>query len=471
MALTVKLKLPTLRKHQYQLYDAMERFNSWVCHRRFGKTILGLEVLLAKAASHRMTDPRYGYFAPTRVQAKDIAWIYLKRFTAQIPGIIKNEAELYVELPHNHARIQLYGADNHKLGSGRRGLYFDGVVIDEYADIAPIVWTQVIRPALSDRLGWAAFLGTPRGKNHFYMQHQRAKQRANWSWALLRADETQIIDPDELEDARLDMSEADFAQEYLCSWDSPMPGAVYAEQLRRLDEEGRIGRVPYNPTYPTYTAWDIGPVNTAIWWFQPIGDRFHFIDYEEGAGSLPHWIEMVRSKPYIYDQSKLSSPLTRSNYEVHYGPHDLEQTDFGTGKTRYTIALHPAAWPWDERRNITGLRFTVLPRGPLEDGIEAGRRLMDHAVFDEINCEEGLNGLRSYRYEWDDKKQTYRTIPVHDWASHPADGFRCAAVGVMPPRKPLVQGPKPGSFAHMRKVAIAAQKGRPIKQASFKVYS
>lgn len=446
----IKLKLPTLRQHQYELYDLMRRFNAWVCHRRLGKTVLSLEILVAKACSNTLGDPRYAYFAPTRVQAKDIAWLYLTRFVEQIPGVDINQSELRVTLPTG-AQIRLYGTDNYKLGAGRRGMYFDGVVLDEYADIAPSVWTQVIRPALSDRLGWAIFLGTPRGKNHFYHLYQYALWHPEWSTALLRADHTGIIDPDELASARDLMSQAEFAQEYLCSWDAPMPGAVYAEQLARMDESGRVTRVAYDPRLPTYTAWDIGPAHTAIWWLQPVGDQVRVIDYEEGPGSLPQWIERVRSKPYQYDHSKLNPPLTRSSHEVHYGPHDLEYQDYSYGKTRYTIALEH------------GLRFTVLGRGSVEDGLEAGRRLMDHAVIDEVTCEEGVNALRSYRYDWDEQRQTYRTVPVHDWASHGADAWRYAAIGLMPPPSPVRQKAPEHSFDWWGKQIDRVQQGLTIE--------
>ena len=450
----VEIELPTLRREQWRLYDAMQRFNCWVCHRRLGKTVLGLEILVAKAIVCDLPDPRFAYMAPEREQAKDIAWLYLQRFTQDIPFIKINQADLRVTFPHNNASIRLYGADNHRLGGRRRGIYLDGVVIDEYAQIAPTVWTQVLRPMLIDRVGWAIFIGTPQGKNHFYQLYQQARQRDYWSDALLTVNDTTAIDPAELAMIREEMfaedKQADYAQEFLCSWDAPMPGAVYAEQLERMDQEGRVTCVSYDPILPVYTAWDIGPAHTAIWWFQPAGDRVRFIDYEEGPGSLEKWISIVKAKPYNYDHSKLQPPLTRERYEVHYMPHDLHNPDYGYGKTRETIAMD------------NDFRVQILPRGPVEDRIETGRRLLNRSVFDEVNCADGLNALRSYRYEWDAQRQTYRRVPVHDWASHGADGFGHAALGLMPPPKPLPEHPQPGSFAWARKQAIRAQQGKRV---------
>ena len=159
------------RPLQAKLHRQLKRFNVLVAHRRFGKTVFCINELIAKAAANNRTEARYGYVAPLLTQAKDVAWAYLKRFTAPIPGVNVSETELWVDLP-NGARIRLYGADN---ADRLRGLYFDGVVLDEYAQMHPRVWSEVIRPALADREGWAIFIGTPMGRNGFCDLYESAR--------------------------------------------------------------------------------------------------------------------------------------------------------------------------------------------------------------------------------------------------------------------------------------------------------
>lgn len=439
----LEVRLPPLRREQLVLWRGFRRFNAWVAHRRFGKTVLCLEILLKSALESTHHLPRYAYFGPQRAQAKDIAWAYLQQFVAEIPQVVINQADLSVTFAHNGAQVRLYGADNHGLGRSRRGIYLDGVAIDEYADISPVVWRQVLRPMLIDRQGWAVFIGTPRGKNHFWSLYQQACHSPNWSAALLRADQTRIIAPDELallrEEALAEDRLADYEQEMLCSWDTPMPGAVYADQLRRLDVEARITRLVPHPAYPVQTAWDIGPVHNAIWYFQVLPDRVHFLEYEEQPGDLPKHIETVRSKPYVYNASLVLPPMSRGPMETHYGPHDLETgKDYSSSKSRLGIAA------------AHHFRFTVLARGAVEDRIEAGRVLMGKSYFDALKCEDGLNALRNYRYELDEIRQVYTKTPVRDWASHGADSFGYAAIGIgQVGTRPRLPTAIPGSFEYL----------------------
>ena len=440
----ITVVLPRMRPPQQQLFAEMQRHNVWVCHRRMGKTFLALQILLAKACANPLQSPRYAYLSPLYRQAKQVAWDWLQRFTAPIPGTLVNQAELRVDLPTG-ARIQLLGAEQ---PNTLRGVYLDGVVLDEYAQMAPSAWSEVLRPALSDRQGWAIFIGTPMGRNHFYDLYQMAGSAESWGRALFAVQDTQLIPESELANARLTMSEAEYRQEFECSWDSPMPGAVYKAEMTVIEREHRITAVPYLPEYPVSTAWDIGPAHTAIWWFQQVLDAVHVIDYAEGAGSLEHWVRLVQNKPYIYDHAKLG--LTHTKLEMHYGPHDLEQQDYATGKTRYGAALE------------MGLQFRVLPRGRIEDGIETGRRLLRAARFHADTCEAGINALRSYRYDWNDQAQTYRVTPRHDWASHGADAWRYAAVGVLPARVAPVAPGLDNSFEAARRRALRARKGLPV---------
>lgn len=466
------IEYQALHRYQYQLYDDMQRWNCWVCHRRFGKTVLCLQILIIKALANELLAPRYAYLAPLYKQARAAAWDYLRLLAGYIPGVRFWENELRCRLP-NGAEIRLIGADN---PDALRGIYLDGVVLDEYAQMRPRVWSEVVRPTLSDQTRrrpgnqWAIFIGTPYGENHFYELYRHALQTPGWHVQVFRASETQVIPPDELDDARRMMSEDEYDQEYECSWFATVPGAYYAEELRQIDTDGRITTVPYDPALPTSTAWDLGHNDTnAIWVFQSAGREVRFIDYLEGSGvALAYdrpqqqgWIDRVRALPYIYDHSQLLQPLTLQPYETHYGPHDLNNTEYSSGKTRYTYAL--------ER----GFRFTVLPHpgpGGMDDGILAARRLLARAVFDEERCSEGLRALRNYRRHWDPERRVFANHPLHDWASNGADAFRYAAVGLMPPPSAPRAKPPPGSFARMQRLAQRYHQGRPIRGVAYKAY-
>lgn len=205
------------RIHQREMHTGMEsrRFSVVVAGRRGGKSVSLINHIIKKAALCKLERPRYAYIAPFYSQAKKIAWDYLLHYTAPIPGCKINESELWVQLP-NGARIMLFGADNPK---SLRGIYLDGVVLDEYADIRPDLWGEVLRPALSDRKGWAVFIGTPRGQNHFYsIYHEALANQDTWFSAIYPASKTGFPDDEELELARKDMSEAQYAQEYECSF-------------------------------------------------------------------------------------------------------------------------------------------------------------------------------------------------------------------------------------------------------------
>lgn len=204
------------RKHQIEAHHGMagNRFSILVCHRRFGKTVLAINTLIDSALRFTKGDGRYAYIAPYYRQAKNVAWAYFKEFTHMIHGIKYNESELSVILP-NGSIITLYGADN---PDALRGIYLDGVVMDEVADMKPNVWGEVIRPTLTDRKGWALFIGTPKGINLFYELYQRALDDPTWFTAIYSAEETEILDKAELEAAKREMSESQYAQEFLCDF-------------------------------------------------------------------------------------------------------------------------------------------------------------------------------------------------------------------------------------------------------------
>lgn len=202
------------------------RFSVLVAHRRFGKTVGVINHTIKKAIQNNTRAPVYAYIAPYRNQAKKIAWSYLRYYTSVIPGIKVNESELYIELPTKHqgadgARIYVMGADN---PDAIRGMYFDGVILDEPAQMKPGFYEEIIRPAIADRQGWVIWIGTPKGQNEFYERWQYAQKDPEWFAGMYRADESGIFDeggrcgPKELEAMKKEMSEMTFRQEMLCDF-------------------------------------------------------------------------------------------------------------------------------------------------------------------------------------------------------------------------------------------------------------
>lgn len=392
------------RPLQLAIHSALDahRFAVLVCHRRFGKTVLAVNHLIKGALTCRLLRPRFAYIAPTFRQGKAVAWDYVKHYALAVPGCVVNESELRVDFP-NGGQVRVYGADS---PDSLRGIYIDGVVPDEFGMMQGRVWTEVIRPALSDRLGWAAFIGTPNGKNAFYDLVQHARTTEGWYLAIHKASETGIIPDSELALARQSMSEDEYAQEYECSFEASVRGAIYAKEMSRARADGRVGKVPWDPAIPVHTAWDLGRNDsTAVWFLQQVHGETRAIDYYEASGeALGHYVNVLRSKPYTYGE--------------HMLPHDVEVVDLSepTGRSRKEIL------------ESLGLNVRVCPRLSLEDGIEATRLLLARAWFDETKTAQGIECLQNYRREENLRTGELKTLPVHDWASHGADAYRTAAV-------------------------------------------
>lgn len=206
----------TPRREQEEIHSALDshRFCVLVAHRRMGKTVCVINHLVKRALEFTRRDGQYAYVAPQRNQAKDIAWSYLKRYTAPLPGRLVNETELAVILP-NGSRIRIYGADN---PDALRGIYLDGVCLDEVAQMKPEVWGEIIRPALSDRQGWAVFIGTPKGMNLFHELYQHSLVTQGWFGRVWRADQTGVIPESELSAVRNELSATQYRQEFLCDF-------------------------------------------------------------------------------------------------------------------------------------------------------------------------------------------------------------------------------------------------------------
>lgn len=415
--------IPYRKRPQFADYHRrIERFAKIVAHRRFGKTVGTINDTIRAALRNPRRDPppRYGYVAPTYTQAKDVAWGYLKRYSAPIPGVMISESELWIEYP-NRARFRLYGADNYER---MRGLYFDGVTIDEPAQIDPRAWPEVIRPTLVDFKGWATFIGTPRGRNWFYRVGRMDGSDdldPQFFHMVLKASETGILAPEELASVRKTLTPEQYEQEFECSFEAAVIGAYYGRLMSEAEKDKRLTGVPYDPSVPVWTWWDLGIRDaTAIWFAQLVGREVHLIDYYEATGAeLGHYVKEIVGKPYIYGG--------------HLVPHDAQARELGTGKSRLEVL------------DSLGLKnITVAAAHRVEDGINAVRIMLPRCWLDLRKCPRGIDALKLYRAEYDDKLQALRPRPVHDWTSHGADAFRIGAVMVDSMTKTEVYVPKFG---------------------------
>lgn len=399
-----------------EFHNRTQRWSIIVAHRRAGKTVACIAELVLAALFTRKQDARYAYVAPQYNQAKDIAWAYVKQLTADIPGVEYNETELRADLP-NGARVRLYGADN---PDRLRGLYMDGVVLDEFADMRSSVWGEIIRPLLADRKGWAVFIGTPKGHNEFYAKWQQAANDAAWFTLMLRASQSGLIDPLELADAARGMTEDQYAQEFEGSFEAAIAGAYYGRDLNILEQQGRIGVVEYQPDLPVYTAWDIGfSDDTACWFYQVARGEIRVIDYYAANGhGVEHYADMLDAKGYSYARL--------GNKAVLSLPHDARAKTFAA-----------AGKSVQEQFFARGYTSQIVPSLSLQDGIQAVRMMLPRVVFDREKTGEGLEALKLYQREWDSDKKCFRDKPRHDWTSHAADGFRMVAVAWKEQHAPL----------------------------------
>ncbi len=386
-------------------HESSKRWRVIVAHRRAGKTVAGVNQIIRTALTCPLPEPRTAYIAPLYRQAKDVAWTYLKRFTAPIPGAIANESELRVDLP-NGGRVRLYGADN---PDGMRGIYLDEALLDENADMRPSVLPEIIRPALSDRKGALTVIGTPKGHNDFYKLWQHAQNDPEWFTLMLKASQTGIVDGIELESARKMMTPEQYAQEYECSFEAAIQGAYWGKEMAAAEAEGRIADLPIDIDQPVHTAWDLGVRDaTAIWFFQVLAGGLNIIDFYEASGvGLDHYNDILRERARL------------GGYQLGtcHVPHDAKVKEWGSGKTRL------------EQMEALGLSHEVVPDHRLMDGIGGARETLARVRFDRGRCRDGVEALKQYRADYDEERKVLKPTPRHDWTSHAADAFRYLAMG------------------------------------------
>jgi hypothetical protein len=390
------------REQQLRIHQLVDdkRFTVVVAHRRMGKTVSAINHLIKAAILNDKESPRYAYIAPTYGQAKRVAWDYLVKYAMPMGGT-ENISELRVDFWGR--RIQLYGSDNPE---SLRGQYFDGVILDEIGDQNPKIWTDIVRPALADRLGWCLFIGTPKGHNHFKDLRDRAEKEADWGLLEFKASQTGVIAQSELDAAKDEMGEDKYLQEFECSFNAAVEGSYYGQLLNELEAKNHIQEIPRDDICRTVTAWDLGMGDsTAIWVAQLAGSEVRLIDYYENNGvGLDKYVHWLRDNDY--DKAE------------HILPHDVQVRELGSGKSRL------------EMLQEAGLNIRVATRMSVDDGIQAVRRLLPRCWFNVPAVNIGLDCLRNYRREYDEKRKVFYDRPLHDWSSHGSDAFRYLAIGL-----------------------------------------
>lgn len=406
----------TPRTLQAELHRKLKRFNVIVCHRRFGKTIFAINHLIDHALKNKLLMPRYLYVAPDRKRAKRIVWDKLKYYTFNIPGVIVNETDLFIEIPLdtsglNSIKIQLMGAEN---PDDLKGPYYDGVIFDEFAEMLPSAWSEAVRPAVMDRGGWAIFIGTPKGKNNFYNLWKFAckEDSVGWFAALYDGEKTGILSQAELDAYKKEVYELtgsydQYNQEIKCSWEASTVGSYYGKWMDDADREGRIRSVPWEPTLPVHTAWDLGLDDyMTVWFYQQVFNEIRLIRYRQTEGlGFEQWAPVLQGYQYTYG--------------THFMPHDVSVRELSDARDRRSKA------------EALGIRpVEVAPKLFVIDGIHAVRGILHRCWFDKDETSDGIDCLRGYRKRFDDKKKIYLEEPQHDHCSHGADGMRTLALTI-----------------------------------------
>lgn len=432
------------RKYQQPVWDYFKSGGDRgivIGHRRWGKDDVALHN--ASCAAHERIG-NYGHCLPEYAQARKAIWTAVnphtgrKRIDEAFPSEIRkrtNDHEMFIEFKSG-STWQVLGSDQY---DRLVGTAFAGLTFSEWALANPSAWGYT-QPILEENNGWALFITTPRGRNHTKRMLDMAKQSRRWFAEISDVNKTKVFTKQQLENAKQeliaiygdDMGIAQFEQEYYCSFDAAILGAIWGSELRKLEQQGRFTTVKYDPDYPVYTAWDIGRKDaTAVWFFQVIANEVRIIEFIQDTLKDPDYfasqllgqqinINFIDGDIKVTKGDYIEGLEHRREYRYAklYLPHDAKAKTF-TAKGKSLEEQFAKVFGWE--------LIKIVPNLGKQDQINAGRRLINQAVFDE-STEEGFEAIKQYRYEWDDDKKTYRTSPVHDWTSHPADALMMLGV-------------------------------------------
>jgi phage terminase large subunit len=442
-AIDLKLHLPEQgwkpRPHQKNLWRYLMRGGKRavaVWHRRAGKDEICLH---ATAMAMMERTGNYWHCLPEFAQGRKAIWDAVnphtgrRRIDEAFPQQMRSntrEHDMHIRL-HNGSTWQVVGSDSVTSGGGI-GSSTAGIIFSEYALANPSAWGYY-RPMLEENNGWAAFISTPRGRNHLLSLYQHATRTPGWFAEILTADDTNAVAPEALAEALseyqslygIDAGQAMFDQEMMCSFNAALLGTFYGREMAEVRNEGRILEVEALPDQYVHTCFDLGVGDdTSIWWWQAQGQQLILLDHYSNSGvGLEHYFDQIEQREKKYGWRRGSA----------YVPHDAKVKEWGSGRTRV------------ETMSSLGLKPILVPLATIDDGINAVRRTLPLCVF-HPRCEDGgISALEQYRREWDDDKKCFKASPLHDWSSNPSDAFRYLAQAWRPapvkkPKAPIVRG-------------------------------
>lgn len=426
------------RPYQLPVFKALEeeKYNRLliIWPRRSGKDIVGFNLMI-RAAFRRVGT--YFYVFPTFSSGRRILWNAITNEGAKVIDFLnpiwikrKNEQRMEIELT-NGSLIQIIGSDNYD--NTIVGTNCVGAIFSEYSLQDENAWVYT-KPIIDASGGWAAFLSTPRGRNHLYSLWEIAKANPEvWYSSMLTVRDTKHVSEEEIQ-ADIDRGEISWdlaQQEWYCSFTMGIDGSVYGTALDRMKHNEQIGNVPWQSNHKVHTSFDIGNDGTAIIFFQVIGQSVNIIDsYQNSGEQLEFYVTYINSKPYTYGK--------------HFFPHDMRVTEFG-GK-KYTRL---------EKARQLGLKGEIVDSVSIEDGIEYVKSSMCKIWIDKVKGAPLIVAIENYRYEFDRKKNMYKNVPLHDKHSHFADSLRYMCLALPKTSDSLTQA----DIDEQRRKALYGDKG------------
>lgn len=442
--------------HQDQLWRYLEaggKRAAAVWHRRAGKDDVALH-WACKAAHKRKGN--YWHMLPQAEQARKAIWDAInphtgvRRIEEAFPKEIRRRTrnnEMMIELLCGSI-WQVVGSDNYNALVGSPPI---GIVFSEWSLADPHAWAYM-RPILRENDGWAVFIYTARGRNHGLTLYEAAKKAPGWFHQVLPADQTDVFTPEQLEEERSELvneygeelGQNLYEQEYLCSFDAAIMGAIYAKWMRAAEAQGRVTAVPYDPSLPVHTAWDLGYGDaTVIWFWQIARTEIHLIDYYRNTGKdAQHYCSQLAGeclalpgKEVREGDDKGAAHRKEYSYGRHYGPHDTATKTLAAGGRSFGDLCHDY-----------GYNLDVVGAAAQKDQISAARSTLEQCWFDATRTEKGREALMSYHFKWDDDTKILSDEPLHDWSSDPSDAFEIIGQVWQPQKRPQDK-PKP-RFLH-----------------------
>ena len=407
-------------EHKYVPREIFKNFHArpqrWaidVVHRRGGKTVATINDTISRILYFQppvirgvqAREPgRFAYVAPYLNQARQIAWDYLKRYSL---GLTKKVSEGELSITYfNDAKFTLYGADN---PDAFRGQYFDGIDLDEYGMMRPSLWSEVLLPTLVDRRGWATFIGTPNGPNHFRRLVRTAMEEPDrWFYENWPVSKTKLIPQEELDEMKKMMLPEEYAQEMECSFEASARGAFYSAEIMKAEEEERIRPMAANRDMPLHFIYDLGyRDDTATICFQDAVDGYPIIHAEaDNLRATEHYIRRIGELCGQYGCERGTVWL----------PHDAWAKTMQTGRSIMEQFL------------AAGIRPRRIPGLDVIDGIAAARMIFGEVYMNSLATGDLVEALKTYRRNWDEDKKAFSNAPVEDWSVHYADVFRYFAI-------------------------------------------